>query len=197
MSKWLTLVLTGILLLTACSPLPRRDLDLCRTRWSDSVDSTFLEKAIKDLDRFQANDCKHAVIEINSPGGEVVRGLEVIRQMRETRKHMILETRGGAMAASMATVILAAGTPGYRLIDKHSLVIIHAIKRNDVCLVYKSKSLTEEGRMDSQLILTMASVLSELTQKPLPVTMKWLVCGKGQIGGGALALQLGLADRLQ
>jgi ATP-dependent Clp protease protease subunit len=60
---------------------------------------------------------------INSPGGVITDGLEIIDVM-----HMIkspVHTIGLGISASMAAVILAAGEKGHRSIIKHGEVMIH------------------------------------------------------------------------
>ena len=60
---------------------------------------------------------------INSPGGEVYAGLGVLDTMRFI--HSPVHTMCVGMAASMASVLLAAGEPGYRQILPNSVVMIH------------------------------------------------------------------------
>ena len=110
---------------------------------------------------------------------------------------MILEVRGGSLVASMATFLLAAGTKGYRSIDHNSLVVIHAISRGEACLSFLPNVTTEEDKLNNLLIRTLATVYSELTGRPIRVTLQWLECGKEQVGNGALAVGLGLADHIR
>lgn len=60
---------------------------------------------------------------INSPGGEVYSGLAIYDTMRMVRPN--INTYCVGMAASMAAVLLAAGTPGKRFALPNSRIMIH------------------------------------------------------------------------
>lgn len=60
---------------------------------------------------------------INSPGGEVYSGLAIYDTMRMIRPD--IRTYCVGMAASMAAVLLAAGTPGKRFALPNSRIMIH------------------------------------------------------------------------
>ena len=62
-------------------------------------------------------------IYINSPGGEVYSGLAIYDTMRMIRPD--IRTYCVGMAASMAAVLLAAGTPGKRFALPNSRIMIH------------------------------------------------------------------------
>jgi len=62
-------------------------------------------------------------IYINSPGGEVYAGLAIYDTMRMIRPQV--KTLCLGMAASMAAVILAAGTPGKRFSLPNARIMIH------------------------------------------------------------------------
>lgn len=60
---------------------------------------------------------------INSPGGSILDGLVLIDVMKAYDG--IIRTVSLGIAASMAAVILAAGTKGHRYISNHSQVMLH------------------------------------------------------------------------
>lgn len=65
-------------------------------------------------------------IYIHSPGGEVNSGLCIIDKIQEARdKGFIVRTVNCGISASMASVILAAGTPGERYSVPSGRVMIH------------------------------------------------------------------------
>ena len=66
---------------------------------------------------------KEISLYINSPGGIVTDGLAIIDTMRYIRAPVATICYG--LAASMAAIILAAGTKGRRCILPHSRVMIH------------------------------------------------------------------------
>ena len=63
------------------------------------------------------------VLVISSPGGEIQAGLALIDVMNAVSCPVYTVALG--MAASMGAILLAAGTPGYRVISPHSRVMIH------------------------------------------------------------------------
>lgn len=62
-------------------------------------------------------------IYINSPGGEVYSGMAIYDTMRMVRNE--IRTVCVGMAASMAAVLLAGGTPGKRIALPNSRIMIH------------------------------------------------------------------------
>ncbi len=72
------------------------------------------------LDNVGDNDIS---IYINSPGGDVYSGLEIYDTMQFVRSDV--STICAGMAASMASILLCAGTEGKRYALPHSRVMIH------------------------------------------------------------------------
>ncbi len=70
-----------------------------------------------------ADPAKDVQIYFNSPGGAVHAGLGIYDTMQYTSCDVATICTG--MAASMAAVLLAAGTPGKRSALKHSRIMIH------------------------------------------------------------------------
>ena len=62
-------------------------------------------------------------IYLNSPGGEINEGLMIYDIIQSSK--LEINTVCTGRAASMAAVLLAAGTPGHRYILRHSEVMIH------------------------------------------------------------------------
>ncbi len=62
-------------------------------------------------------------LRINSPGGELPAGLAVLDTMRQLRCPVTTTCAG--MAASMAAVLLAGGTPGRRRATVNARILIH------------------------------------------------------------------------
>ena len=105
-----------------------------------SLKTKLLEKRIIYLDRPVDSESVNEIIQqisllateapgesitmvINSPGGSIQDGLVLIDVMRSYDG--IIKTVSLGMAASMAAVILAAGTKGHRYISPHSQVMLH------------------------------------------------------------------------
>lgn len=105
-----------------------------------SLKSKLLDKRIIYLDRPVDSESVNEIIQqisllateapgesitmlINSPGGSIQDGLVLIDVMRSYDG--VIKTVSLGMAASMAAVILAAGTKGHRYISPHSQVMLH------------------------------------------------------------------------
>ena len=69
------------------------------------------------------DDITEIRLHINSPGGEVYAGLGILDTMNFIKPDVSTICVG--MAASMASVLLAAGTPGKRLALPNSMIMIH------------------------------------------------------------------------
>lgn len=68
---------------------------------------------------------REIVINVNSPGGSVSAGLAIIDAMSMVSGDV--RTIGIGIVASMASVILASGTPGKRAATPHSEIMIHQL----------------------------------------------------------------------
>lgn len=102
-----------------------------KKRWiflSEEVTTASAEVLIQQL-LFLADQSRETItLFINSPGGVVSAGLGLIDVMeRIQREGVQISTVAVGMAASMAAVILAAGTPGLRKISAHTEVMIHQV----------------------------------------------------------------------
>lgn len=75
---------------------------------------------------FLANQSDEEIeIYINSPGGSVTAGMAIIDMMRKVEQKITISTVCVGCAASMAAVILSAGTKGRRFITRFSEVMLH------------------------------------------------------------------------
>lgn len=93
-------------------------------RFNDRVDSNSVDRAIDRLTTWDRLDpgCE-VTIYLNSPGGDVVSGMALFDTIRDlARRHRIV-TVGLGYAASMAGVLLQAGTE--RVMAKQSWLLLH------------------------------------------------------------------------
>ena len=91
---------------------------------TDAIDHTVANTIIAQMLYLQAEDPKKDInLYINSPGGQVYSGMAIY----DTIKHLKCDvsTICVGLAASMASLLLASGTKGKRLILPHSTVMIH------------------------------------------------------------------------
>ena len=88
------------------------------------VDDAIADLIVAQLLYLDADDPEKDVqLYINSPGGSVTDGMAIYDTMSFLRCDVVTYCVG--MCASMATVLLAAGTPGKRYALPHSRVMIH------------------------------------------------------------------------
>jgi ATP-dependent Clp protease protease subunit len=90
----------------------------------DSIEDNLANAVIAQLLFLEAEDPERDIfIYINSPGGVVSSGLAIYDTMQYISCHIATICMG--QAASMAAVLLAAGTPGKRSLLPHARVMIH------------------------------------------------------------------------
>lgn len=65
---------------------------------------------------------------IKSPGGYIYDGLAIYDAMEFVKKTCTIKTIGTGIVASMASVLLAAGSPGYRALTENATYMIHQPK---------------------------------------------------------------------
>lgn len=71
---------------------------------------------------------RQLTLSIHSPGGSVQDGLALIDEMERAKEAGVtVRTCCIGMAASMAAVILAAGSRGQRAVSRHGMVMIHQV----------------------------------------------------------------------
>ena len=88
------------------------------------IDDYVANAVIAQMLLLQMEDSKKDIqLYINSPGGSVTDGMAIYDTMRFLSCE--IKTYCMGQAASMATVLLAAGTPGKRFALPHSRVMIH------------------------------------------------------------------------
>jgi len=88
------------------------------------IDMDVANTVIAQLLFLQAEDPKKDIfMYINSPGGQVYSGMAIYDTMKHLKNDVSTICVG--LAASAASVLLAAGTKGKRLILPHSAVMIH------------------------------------------------------------------------
>lgn len=95
------------------------------------IDSKMAEMVIAQLqyidDKFNSDDApkeeRIITLQINSPGGSVTDGLAILDTMNYIDSK--IRVVGLGMCASMAAVLLSAGTRGMRSATEHSEIMIH------------------------------------------------------------------------
>jgi ATP-dependent protease ClpP protease subunit len=172
----------------------------CDVRWEGGIDAMFLQQVRTDLDN--SKGCKVLRVELLSPGGSVVHTLEVVHAMREAEKDgLIIEIHGGALIASGATFVLAAGSRSLRYVRGKSLTLVHGLQSGGMfgskCVEYTPEPKDDSEKAINVLTKLMVQEYSELSGKSVDEVSKWLKCDNTQAGFGELLVQLGLADHVE
>ncbi|CAN5709273.1 ATP-dependent Clp endopeptidase proteolytic subunit ClpP [soil metagenome] len=134
----------------------------------DAIEDHMANLVIAQLLFLEAEDPERDIsLYINSPGGVVTAGLAIYDTMQYLRAPVSTICIG--MAASMASVLLAAGAKGKRYALPHSRIMIHqgsgGFRGNTPDVMIQVKELEE-------LIMTNHRILSEHTGQPLEKVMK-------------------------
>jgi ATP-dependent Clp protease, protease subunit len=98
--------------------LKRRQIFL----WGEINDET-AESIVKKILYFDAQNNDDITLLINSPGGVISSGLAIYDAMQYAKSDVMTVCMG--QAASMASVLLTAGTKGKRSVWEHARVLIH------------------------------------------------------------------------
>lgn len=134
----------------------------------DAIEDHMANLIIAQLLFLEAEDPERDIsLYINSPGGVVTAGLAIYDTMQYLRAPVSTICIG--MAASMASVLLAAGAKGKRYALPHSRIMIHqgsgGFRGNTPDVMIQVKELEE-------LIMTNHRILSQHTGQPLEKVMK-------------------------
>lgn len=175
------------------------EYNTCNVAWTGSVDA-FFDEARAQLQA--AAICEKLTITLLSPGGSVFATVELSQLIKERRAAgTIVEIHGRSLVASGATVLLAAGTPGYRFIKKRTFAVVHGVQRispfGQVCVAYNPSATSDTDRLDNHHVIVMAQEYADSTHQPLAVTLKWLECAEAHIGNGDMLVNLHIADKVE
>ena len=136
------------------------------------------------------NPEKDVSIYINSPGGSISAGLAIYDTMQHIKPDVATYCVG--QAASMAAVLLAAGTRGKRMLLPNSRVLIHQP------LMYGLQGQQTDIQIHAEELLKMRARLEEILQEHTGRTAEeiHLDTERDKIFGADEAVAYGLADRV-
>jgi ATP-dependent Clp protease protease subunit len=100
---------------------------------------------------------------INSPGGSITAGLAILDTMRLVEPDIVTYCVG--QAASMAAVLLAAGTKGKRYVLPHSRILIHQPSMSG--LAGQATDIDIYAKEILRMRETLNGILAECTGQPL------------------------------
>ena len=204
MKKLVAAVLAvGLVLTAACGLFTKRQLDV---NWIGDVDTMLAEQVSKDVET-ALTEHKVLRVRLESPGGGILSALDVVKTIEAAKeKGLIVEIHARTICASACTVILGAGTKGYRIVNRRTLTLIHALQVGGglfappACMDIKAAQNIQDptGRIFTTLILNwMAELYAKESGQTIEQTMTWMDCSKEISGDGRLMIMYGLADYLE
>ena len=149
-------------------------------------------------------------VEIASPGGSALMGVDIARQLRDySDSGAVVEVHATALCASACTLVLASGTPGYRYIEPMALFLVHPLqsggyggmtcneKKGDLrASPDRFAHREQDDRVADELRDMLRDSYVRFTGRPAAVVEGWLHCGGESIGRGQMAVDMGIADKI-
>lgn len=131
------------------------------------IDEVLANIVVAELLYLESEDPDREIsIYINSPGGSITAGLAVYDTMRFIRPDIATICMG--QAASMAAILLAAGTKGKRYSLPNSRIVIHQPSVEGIAGQATDVRIYAEELLRSRALLS--RILSELTGQPFDKT---------------------------
>ncbi len=128
------------------------------------IDDAVSNLIIAQLLFLEAEDPERDIsIYINSPGGSITSGLAILDTMRFVRPDIVTFCVG--QAASMAAVLLAAGTKGKRFSLPNSRIMIHQPSMQG--LAGQAADIDIYAKEILRMRETLNKILAEFTQQPI------------------------------
>lgn len=185
MARYFLIVLA---LLTGCIPTPKTT----PKQFKSEVQTVYLTGEVNDdsvAPVIEAIKQGETLVIINSPGGQVFAGLELVRAIKESPRPVVCEVRG--MAFSMAAIIFEACS--FRIMEVPSVLMFHTVSVN----VTQSLPVADLQKLQSEaLALTRELELVACSNINLPykeceskIDATWWL-------SSLQALQVGATDRI-
>ncbi len=142
---------------------------------------------------------RHKVrFDLLSPGGGVFVALEIAREIRDAYDNdgITVEIHARTMCASGCTMVLSAGTPGYRYIHPTTMFLVHPIQTQAGCLDHPPVQVAVEDKVTVTVYAMFRDAYVRNTGQSVEVVEDWLICGHERVGRGMLAVDMHIADAL-
>lgn len=195
--KLLSALALALFLLGNAEAKTHQYVDTVKTvRWEGTTDLDMLRQARSDIDAALAGKFKTLRVYIFSPGGPVITSLEIARLVRDTSEQtgLVIEVHAQALCASGCTFVLASGTPNHRFISRWALFLVHPIQQGGDCVARVADPRTQDEKAATTILDIMRDHYMRYTGRPTAEVVSWLTCGNEQVGTGALAVSLNMAD---
>ena len=172
--------------------------------WEGSTNEDMLAVARVDITNALETHAKVLKVHIVSPGGPIFTSLEIARLVREAYDHhgLIVEIHAHTLCASGCTLVLAAGTPGHRYIDRLTLFLVHSVQSQGLdgktkCMMFVQNPTNQAEKALDVLLIIMRDTYLKYTHIDKDALNQMLTCGNEQIGRGEFAVGLGFADKVE
>ena len=90
------------------------------------IDSDLFREVALAIDFFKSAQINSIKVTINSPGGSFFDSIGIAQLLLSVRDKVRVETYGAGIIGSGATLIIIAGTPGYRFAYDDSVFMLHS-----------------------------------------------------------------------
>lgn len=155
------------------------------------IDDTVANLVIAQMLFLAAEDPQKDInLYINSPGGSITAGLAILDTMRFVEPDIVTICVG--QAASMAAVLLAAGTKGKRYSLPHSRILIHQPSASG--LAGQAADIDIYAREILRMRETINQILAECTGQPVEKVARDV--DRDYIMSAEQALEYGMIDRV-
>jgi ATP-dependent Clp protease protease subunit len=155
------------------------------------IDDTIANLAIAQLLFLESEDPERDIsIYINSPGGSITAGLAILDTMRFVRPNIVTICVG--QAASMAAVLLAAGTKGRRFSLPHARIMIHQPSMHG--LAGQATDIDIYAREILRMREKLNQILAESTGQPIDRVSRDV--DRDYIMGPEQAVEYGMIDKV-
>jgi ATP-dependent Clp protease protease subunit len=155
------------------------------------VDDSIANLIIAQLLFLEAEDPEKDIsIYINSPGGSITAGLAILDTMKFVKPDIVTICVG--QAASMAAVLLAAGTKGKRFSLPNSRIMIHQPSMQG--LAGQATEIDIYAREILRMRETLNQLLAEATNQPIDRVARDV--DRDYIMGAEQAMEYGMIDRV-
>jgi ATP-dependent Clp protease protease subunit len=155
------------------------------------VDDQIANLIIAQMLFLEAEDPEKDIsVYINSPGGSITAGLAILDTMRFVKPDIVTICVG--QAASMAAVLLAAGTKGKRFSLPNSRIMIHQPSMQG--LAGQATEIDIYAREILRMRETLNKLLAEATGQPIDRVSRDV--DRDYIMGAEQAMEYGMIDRV-
>lgn len=158
------------------------------------IDSDLFQEVASAMDFFQSAQAKLIKVHINSSGGGLFDSIGIAQIFLSMRDKIRIETYGSGIVGSGATLIIMAGTPGYRHAYADTIFMLHS-----TIMGRESQYVTlAETTKDVERHIYLQNIMESMYLKQLKISAQELkvLLNKEFWGSAQDAVRLGLVDKV-